>query len=89
MIFLDENVAHNILAFFVKCCLDEERTKSKAQGVISVFNTSLPAWGARLQQTKNRDNHSKLISYCGTRRIKNNSVLSNLASLDAVEAKNL
>lgn len=34
-------------------------------------------------------NHNKLIDYSGTRRIKNNSVLPNLASLDALEAKNL
>lgn len=52
----ENQIAHNIFAFFVKCCLDEECTKSKAQSVISVFNTSLPARGTRLQQTKNRDN---------------------------------
>lgn len=41
---------HNLFAVFVKGRFDEEGTQSKAQSVVSVSNTSLPAGGAGLQQ---------------------------------------
>lgn len=43
------SATYYLLAVFVECRLDKERSQSKAQSIISVADTSLPAWGTGLQ----------------------------------------
>lgn len=45
---------HHVFAVFVECCLHKEGSQGKAQRVIGVHYTGLPAGGAGLQQTKSQ-----------------------------------
>ena len=55
--FRCERVTHDLFAVFVEGRLDEERSESEAQRVVSVPDARLPAGGAGLQQTTASYNH--------------------------------
>lgn len=56
---------HDLFAVFVKGRLDEQRSQSEAQSVVSVPDTSLPAGGAGLKQTTTSYNQVEPVSPIG------------------------
>lgn len=63
----DDAGTHNLFAVLVEGCLDKDRTQSKAQSVIGVPNTSLPAGSAGLQQTNTSYNQLEPGAFSGGR----------------------